>query len=750
MKKIKILYLVEDFRIGGLERIVETLYDGLSSRRFEIKIWCLSGGGELAEKFISQKKDIKILNLKSYHNPLNIIRLARLINVEKFQIIHTHGYYASVFGRICGFFTRCPFLISHVHTTYRNLQKRNFLIERMLSIITNKIICCSDAANEYLLSKGKVNPEKTVTIYNGVKDYKCCNDLQRENNCESDIVRIVMIASLVSNKGHQVLFDATKKVEACSKKNIRLVIVGEGPLKSDLTKYSKITGIDDKVDFIGVSENIGNILKNADICVLPTVEREGLGVSLIEAMSFGLPVIGTNVGGIPEVVDDGINGFLVPPMDSDTLADKLKDLIGNKEIRINMGREGRKKYEKKFRSDHMVRRVGDLYESLIKKNHTVRNRILYLHNKVEIGGGEKSLLNLWENLDKYSCDLHLMIPIKGLLSYQAKKLGLSVNTCEIPKLEIKNMPKIIGSLYKIGKYCIHRNINVIHSYSPRYNILGGFIGRLLRIPVIWHERNMIFGMEKDISSKFICLPDSIICNSMAIAERFRTKKGIPSKISVIMNGVDTAKFCPGEVSPALSQKYNLNGKKVVGLISNYSARKNPEYFLDACPLILKQVPDTTFIVVGDEFTKEDRGRRDELLRKVKSLNIEDQVIFTGFVSDVSEIIKAFDLGVAVTEKEACSRAILEIMASGKPVVAFNTGGNPELIEHDITGTLLNFGDTEGLAKSIVELLDNEKKRKKMGLCAANRIRQFFDVRLNAERTTELYLHLLKDNVKKLS
>ena len=81
MKKIKILYLVEDFRIGGLERIVETLYDGLSSRRFEIKIWCLSGGGELAEKFISQKKDIKILNLKSYHNPLNIIRLARLINV---------------------------------------------------------------------------------------------------------------------------------------------------------------------------------------------------------------------------------------------------------------------------------------------------------------------------------------------------------------------------------------------------------------------------------------------------------------------------------------------------------------------------------------------------------------------------------------------------------------------------------------------------------------------------------------------
>ena len=89
------------------------------------------------------------------------------------------------------------------------------------------------------------------------------------------------------------------------------------------------------------------------------------------------------------------------------------------------------------------------------------------------------------------------------------------------------------------------------------------------------------------------------------------------------------------------------------------------------------------------------------------------------------------------------------MASGKPVVAFNTGGNPELIEHDISGLLVKFGNIDGLANSVAELLINEKKRKKIGMCAANRVKQFFDVRVNAERTAEIYSNLIEDNVKKL-
>lgn len=368
-----------------------------------------------------------------------------------------------------------------------------------------------------------------------------------------------------------------------------------------------------------------------------------------------------------------------------------------------------------------------------------------MHNKVTIGGGEQSLINLWNNIDRNKFECHLAVPKFGSLSEKSLEIGLNVDYIDVPKLKMSNFFKIIYTLIKLERLCKNNDINIIHSYTPRNNIIAAILGKFKNIPVIWHERNMIFGGETDISRKFILLPDSIICNSMAIAERFRTKRGIPSKINVILNGVDTSIFCPGDVLQSVYHNYSLDGKKVVGLISNFSTRKKPEYFLEACSLILKKIPDTKFFIVGGEFTQEDKGRHDELVRKAKRLNIYDNAIFTGFVNDVSEIIKAFDLGVAVTEKEACSRAILEMMASGKPVVAFNTGGNSELIEHGITGTLVKFGDIVGLADSIIELLVNEEKRKKMGLLAAKRIRKYFDVRLNAERTTKLYSDLLKNS-----
>lgn len=375
-------------------------------------------------------------------------------------------------------------------------------------------------------------------------------------------------------------------------------------------------------------------------------------------------------------------------------------------------------------------------------------RVLYLHNKVEISGGERSLINLWRNSDLKKLRPYLAIPGDGRFKNEAQRLGVRILYLKVPNLRLKNFGKILQAVLWLRKCILINKIDIIHSYTPRNNIIGALVGKLHKIPVIWHERNMIYGMEKDITKKLLFLPHSIICNSKAIAERFRTRKGIPDKVRVIINGVDTSKFRPRKDSPELTQKYNVNGKNVVGLISNFGKRKNPECFLDVCPLILKQVPNTRFIVVGDEFTDEDRGRRDELLQKVKKLHLEDDVIFTGFVPDVSEIIRIFDIGVAVTEKEACSNAILEILASGKPVVAFDTGGNAELIEHNLTGKLVNFDDIVGLADSIVELLINVEERNNMGLRAAKRTRQFFDVRLNVLRTTELYNEILKENVKK--
>lgn len=741
MKSRKVLHLIEDLKIGGAERVVETLFHGLNQDGYKVSIWCIAGGGSIADKFIREGKGIRILNLKTYHNPLNIIRLALLIKKNRFQIVHTHGYFAGTMGRVSAFLARTPVIISHVHTTDWNFSKRNLWVEKVLSRITDRIICCANAVEDFLISHEKLDPKKLVTIYNGA----CCKREEggniKGNHAASNEINIVIVASLVENKGHRYLFEALSKIVE-TRNNIRLRVVGDGPLKFQLSDYSKSLGIDEYTEFLGTRDDVPAILKTSDILVLPSIKREGLGIALVEAMCQGKPVIGTNIGGIPEVIEDGVNGYLVPPGDSDALAEKLDLLINDKDKRKRMGIEGRKRFEEKFDASIMINKIECLYDSLLDKKSIRNFRVLYLHNIVNLSGGERSLLNLWKNMDRKKYIPHLMIPSKGLLGEEAERIGVKVSYCAVPKLQTKNFFKIIRVLSWLSGYCRKEHINLIHSCTPRNNVLAAILGKFIKVPVIWHERNMVFGGETDISRKLLFWADQVICNSQAVAERFRKEGRIPPKVQIVLNGVDLRKFRLGNINPRVSLKYNINERKVVGLVSNLGRRKMPEYLLEACPYILERCPDTVFFIVGGGFGEDDGGRMQELEEKAKKSGISGSVVFTGFLSCVTDVIQAFDVGVAVTEKEACSRAILEMMACGKPVVAFNTGGNSELAEDGITGTLVNFGDIKGFAAAVSELLRDDKKRKMMGTQARQRAEKYFDVKTNARKTQAIYSRLI--------
>ena len=145
---------MEDFKIGGLERVVENIFDSLDRDVYEPSLWCIAGGGKLADEFIMERKDIRVLNLRTYHNPLNILKLAYLLRKQRYHIVHTHGYYASTIGRISALLARVPIIITHVHTTNWNFKRRNIVIEKLLSEVTGKIICCSHAVREFVVSFG--------------------------------------------------------------------------------------------------------------------------------------------------------------------------------------------------------------------------------------------------------------------------------------------------------------------------------------------------------------------------------------------------------------------------------------------------------------------------------------------------------------------------------------------------------------------------------------------------------------------
>lgn len=370
MEKTKVLHLVEDLGIGGLERIIASIVTNLDKNKYDTGVWCLSEGGEIAFDLIRSGINVKILGMKSYHNPLNIIALLQLMRRNRIKILHIHGYYAGTFGRLAAIIARVPIIIYHVHSTYYGYKKRNILIEKTLSFFTDNIICVSRAVWKFVVQVEGINEKKACLIYNGIEAPEVFDESLHINRdafglSKEDFVAIT-VASLTPHKGHHVLINAMKTLSQ-KHSNLGLLIAGEGPLKNSLDEHLKELPFFSKILFAKERKEVLSLLKLADVFILPSVEREGLGIALIEAMAVGLPVIGTRLGGIPEVIQDNINGLLVTPGNHEELAAAIEKVIGDKAIRDEMGHMGKKIYEKIFTVETMIRKIERLYDSNSRK-----------------------------------------------------------------------------------------------------------------------------------------------------------------------------------------------------------------------------------------------------------------------------------------------------------------------------------------------------------------------------------------------
>ncbi len=374
----RILHIVEDLKIGGLERVLASIVLTLDPSKYDVQVWCLSRGGAVAEELIARGIALRILKMDSYHRPLQIAALARLMKTEQFAIIHTHGYFASTFGRLAAILARISVVITHVHSTYHDYGKRNRLIERVLSYFTDRIICISRAVETFVTVDEGIRKIKTCLIYNGV-DFpvsidadRCRREVRNSLGIDAAAIVITVVASLTANKGHRLLLEAFAQVFR-THPTVRLAIVGGGPLRQEIEAAARKLAIDQSVSLLGVRNDVFELLRASDIFVLPSQNREGLGVALIEAMAAGLPVIGTNLGGIPEIIVEGENGFLVAPGSPGQLADALVKLVDNQGLRVSMGRRGRELYEEKFTLSEMIHRIETLYDQLLEnKTRVVR------------------------------------------------------------------------------------------------------------------------------------------------------------------------------------------------------------------------------------------------------------------------------------------------------------------------------------------------------------------------------------------
>ncbi len=363
---MNILYLTTHLNIGGITSYVLSLAKGLKKRGHNVFI--ASSGGELLAKFTeSGIRHIRIaIKTKQEFNPLVFISLLKLlyfVKKDKIDIIHSNTRVTQVLGTLTGHYARKP----HISTCHGFFKKRFF--RKVFPCWGRKVIAISHSVKEHLVDDFDVSEEDIRVIYHGIdldkfktKNPKSKMEIKKSLGLGQGPV-VGIIARLSDVKGHTYLIEAMKEVL----KNIpdaQLLIVGEGKMKENLAALVKKLGIEKSVFFLSNAYNMPDVLSAMDLFVMPSL-KEGLGLSLMEAMAFGLPVIGSDVGGIKTLIRDGQNGLLVKPADSRHLAFRISELLLDPEEAWHLAQVAKAFINKNFSQDKMALETEGVYSECL-------------------------------------------------------------------------------------------------------------------------------------------------------------------------------------------------------------------------------------------------------------------------------------------------------------------------------------------------------------------------------------------------
>jgi len=336
----------------------------------------------------------KIPSLRRSINPfLNIavfFSVIKIINSFKPSIVHTHGAVPGVVGRLAAFFCRIPVIIhtyhGHFFHSYFNkaFSAAIILIEKTLSKISTVIIATSSRQLKDLVDKYKIAPLNKVTVIElGIDDAFLAAASQEgtasfaaKYKVNADTIAVGIIARIVKVKNFPLFVEIVAKVLKKTKKKIVFFVIGDGYMKADIQQLfsdkgigwssNEFPNIDASVIFTSWISNIGEALSALDIVVL-TSNNEGTGLSLAESQYVGIPVVATNVGGVPDTVIDGKTGFLVSPTDADIFAQKLLLLIEDEPLRKEMGAAAKVFARNKFSKQQEIERLKQLYLKQLEK-----------------------------------------------------------------------------------------------------------------------------------------------------------------------------------------------------------------------------------------------------------------------------------------------------------------------------------------------------------------------------------------------
>ena len=365
---MKILYVITRAEAGGAQVHVLELLKAV--RHYADLALAAGEEGFLADR--ARQLGIPVYLIDDLAAPINwrkdakaVRQIRRLLMHVKPDLIHLHSSKAGMLGRLAAWIMGVPNVFTAhgwAFTDGASLSQKLVAVpsEWLSSRLGDGIINVSRNDFEMARKYHVGNAERMTVIRNGMPNgnYRAKPGI----NC---VPNVVMVARFCQPKDHALLLNALAGVE----EPFRLQFVGDGPLLDATMHLSKALEMEKRVEFLGLRDDVEEILSEAQVFVL-TSKYEGFPISILEAMRSGLPVVASDVGGVRESVQDGHNGFLIPRADMRMLREKLKVLISDSNLRGVMGMASRRRYERDFTAKHMVAKTLDMYDNVLALRHS--------------------------------------------------------------------------------------------------------------------------------------------------------------------------------------------------------------------------------------------------------------------------------------------------------------------------------------------------------------------------------------------
>jgi len=366
-------------------------------------------------------------------------------------------------------------------------------------------------------------------------------------------------------------------------------------------------------------------------------------------------------------------------------------------------------------------------------------RILYVHHTSQVSGAENSLLELVGAL-REGFSAFVACPPGGPLCERLESLGVPVMPVPIVRLKRTASPIRLARYFRAWRRGVRElrrvikdaEIDLVHSNSTTAHLYASAAARRRGVPSVWHVRDASIPGIASLALRGFARPSACVAVSRFIAGRVKAVVGIEAE--VIYNGVDLERFHPPSRQP---------NSAVVVMVGQLVPWKGQRDFLQAASVVHETLPSIKFQIVGNDLFNDHPDYRSFLGTLASKLGVNGALRFTGYQDDVPELLRSASLLVLPSRREPFGRVLVEAMASGLPVVAYNEAGPAEIVVDGETGLLVPPGDVPQLAAAISRIVSSPEEARRLGEAGRKRAAAMFDARETARRMMSVYSRLLE-------